>query len=711
MNIFNKSERNKTISNKYINREISWLAFNDRVLEEAQSKSNPLLERIKFLSISAENLDEFFMVRVAGLYGQVNAGIEDLSQDGLTPGDQLKEVWFKAKVLMDTQQSIWRNLIIELEESGIEVISNNKLNKNDFLWLEKEFLEKFFPVLTPLAIDPAHPFPFIPNRGLGLMIKLKRIADANILNAIVPIPRRLDRFVRLPGAAVRFIRIEKIIEVFLNKLFPGYDLIGRGCFTVIRDSDIEIEDEAEDLVRLFETALKRRKRGSVIRLKIDNDMPKDLVNFLSNELNVKNEVVVSTQGIVALEDTKQLLIKKRSDLYFTPFNARFPERIREFGGDCFAAIKQKDILVHHPFESFDVVVQFLKQAADDPKVLAIKQTLYRTSKDSPIVEALVHAAEKGKSVTALIELKARFDEEANIKWARDLEKAGVHVVFGFIHMKTHAKVSLVIRKDGKDTKSYVHYGTGNYHPVTAKIYTDLSFFTVDKTLCNDTSKLFNYLTGYADPDNFNKLTISPRGMRSKIISMIRNEAENAKNSLPSGIWAKLNSLVDQEVIDELYIASQCGVSIELIIRGICCLRPGINGLSENIKVRSIIGRFLEHSRIICFADGNEIPSDNTKVFISSADWMPRNFDFRVETLIPIDNSTVHEQILNQIMIANLKDNHQAWELQSDGKYIKINSNISEKFSAHEYFMKNPSLSGSGKSSKSNQLRKLALNNN
>ena len=651
------------------------------------------------------------MVRVAGLYGQVNAGIDSLSQDGLTPDDQLKKVWLKAKILMDTQQAIWRNLIIELKESGIEVISNNKLIKKDFLWLEKEFLEKLFPVLTPLAIDPAHPFPFIPNRGLGLMIKLKRITDGNTLTAIVPIPRKIDRFVRLPGSAVRFIRIEQIIEVFLNKLFPGYDLIGRGCFTVIRDSDIELEDEAEDLVRLFETALKRRKRGSVIRLKIDNDMPKDLVNFLSNELNVKNEVVITTQGIVALEDTKQLLIKERSDLYFPPFNARFPERIREFGGDCFAAIKQKDILVHHPFESFDVVVQFLKQAADDPKVLAIKQTLYRTSKYSPIVDALVQAAEKGKSVTALVELKARFDEEANIKWARDLEKAGVHVVFGFIQMKTHAKVSLVIRKEGEGTKSYVHYGTGNYHPITAKIYTDLSFFTVDKTLCNDASKLFNYLTGYADPDNFSKLTISPRGMRSKIVSMIRNEAENAKNGLPSGIWAKLNSLVDKEVIGELYKASQCGVSVELIIRGICCLRPGITGLSENIKVRSLIGRFLEHSRIICFADGNEIPSENTKVYITSADWMPRNFEFRVETLVPIYNSTVHEQILNQIMIANLKDNHQAWELQSDGKYTKIDSNITEKFSAHEYFMKNPSLSGRGKSFNSSQLRRLVLNNN
>ena len=670
-----------------------------------------MLERVKFLSISAENLDEFFMVRVAGLYGQVNAGIDSLSQDGLTPDDQLKKVWLKAKILMDTQQAIWRNLIIELKESGIEVISNNKLIKKDFLWLEKEFLEKLFPVLTPLAIDPAHPFPFIPNRGLGLMIKLKRITDGNTLTAIVPIPRKIDRFVRLPGSAVRFIRIEQIIEVFLNKLFPGYDLIGRGCFTVIRDSDIELEDEAEDLVRLFETALKRRKRGSVIRLKIDNDMPKDLVNFLSNELNVKNEVVITTQGIVALEDTKQLLIKERSDLYFPPFNARFPERIREFGGDCFAAIKQKDILVHHPFESFDVVVQFLKQAADDPKVLAIKQTLYRTSKYSPIVDALVQAAEKGKSVTALVELKARFDEEANIKWARDLEKAGVHVVFGFIQMKTHAKVSLVIRKEGEGTKSYVHYGTGNYHPITAKIYTDLSFFTVDKTLCNDASKLFNYLTGYADPDNFSKLTISPRGMRSKIVSMIRNEAENAKNGLPSGIWAKLNSLVDKEVIGELYKASQCGVSVELIIRGICCLRPGITGLSENIKVRSLIGRFLEHSRIICFADGNEIPSENTKVYITSADWMPRNFEFRVETLVPIYNSTVHEQILNQIMIANLKDNHQAWELQSDGKYTKIDSNITEKFSAHEYFMKNPSLSGRGKSFNSSQLRRLVLNNN
>lgn len=695
---------------RFINRELSWLAFNERVLEEAGVDIHPLLERVRFLSISAENLDEFFMVRVAGLWGQVQAGVEQISQDGRTPNQQFKDVWTEAKILIDKQQQTWKKLVSELRSVGIKVLTLEELTQQDSLWLEKTFLEQYFPVLTPLAIDPAHPFPFLPNRGFGVVMKLRRKSKGTTLTAILPIPRQLNRFVCLPGGKGRFIRVEQLVLLFLSQLFPGYELLGHGCYTIIRDSDIEVEEEAEDLARLFESALRRRRRGTVISLTVDNIMPPDLVNFLINELNIEKESVIVTDGIVALEDTKQLIVSQQHDLLFDPFHARFPERIREFGSDCFAAIKEKDIIVHHPYESFDVVVQFLRQAADDPNVVAIKQTLYRTSDDSPIVRALIQAAENGKSVTALVELKARFDEEANIRWSRDMERAGVHVVFGFMQLKTHAKISLVIRRTQSGLQSYVHFGTGNYHPITAKTYTDLSFFTVDRALCKDAGKVFNYLTGYAKPDNFEKLSISPITMRAKIIDLIEFEKTNVSDGKKGGIWAKLNSLVDPEIIDRLYSASQAGVKIDLIIRGICCLRPQIKGLSDNITVRSIVGRFLEHSRILCFGSGYDLPSNKSKVFLTSADIMPRNLDRRVEALVPIENPTVHEQIMNQIMVANLKDNVQAWELNSDGSYSKIYEQGNERFSAHNYFMENPSLSGRGKSLKVEHLRQLVLEN-
>lgn len=679
---------------RYFNRELSWLAFNRRVMEEATNTAHPLLERLRFLSISGSNLDEFFMVRVAGLKGQQMQEVEAHSADGRTPAQQLAAIVEDAGDLVDSQQLVWNDIRGELGERGIEVLDADAITGEIAAWIENHFRLQIFPILTPQALDPAHPFPFIPNKGLSVIFDLVRQSDGEPIQELVLLPPASPRFVRVPGERASYVPVETLLKRFSSLLFPGYDVKKSATFRVLRDSDIELEEEAEDLVLYFRTAIKRRRRGRVIRLEMEEGIDPALEAVLLEELGGSEALLTETGGFLGVGDLSMIVEEDRPDLKFPPYAPRFPERIREFGGDCFAAIKSKDIVVHHPYETFDVVLAFLKQAASDPDVVAIKQTLYRAGKQSAVIQALIAAAEAGKSVTAVVELKARFDEEQNLLWASALERAGVQVIYGFTTWKTHAKVSMVVRREGDEFRTYCHFGTGNYHPVTARIYTDLSFFTADPRIGRDAAKIFNYVTGYVEPEDLELLTVSPRHLRDRLAELVDEEIENALAGKPAAIWAKMNSLVDPAMIEKLYEASNAGVEIDLVIRGICCLRPGIAGMSENITVKSVVGRFLEHSRIWAFGNGKALPNDGAKLFISSADWMPRNFDRRVEFMLPLQNPTVHDQVLDQVMVANLIDTEQSWELEGDGRYVREDPGP-KPFNLHRYFMTNPSLSGRG----------------
>ncbi len=679
---------------RYFNRELSWLQFNWRVLEEAENPAHPLLERLRFLSISGSNLDEFFMVRVAGLQGQQLRRIDERSIDGMTPGEQLAAITVSADALMAAQQKLWIKLRSLLADAGVQVVVPKVIGKAALAELEAYFRAEVLPVLTPQALDQAHPFPFIPNQGLSLILEMQRSADHELVRQLIMIPSSLPRFVRAPGSKLRFVLLEALVKQFVGQLFPDHKLVGGGAFRIIRDSDIEIEEDAEDLVRYFRSAIKRRRRGRVIRLKMERHMPPDLEALVRTELGGDETVIVDRANFLGICDLAQLVDEKLPQLKFKSYVPRFPERLREHDGDCFAAIRKKDIIVHHPYESFDVVLAFLEQAAADPNVVAIKQTLYRAGKQSAVIRALCDAAEAGKSVTAVVELKARFDEEQNLLWASQLENAGVQVIYGFVDMKTHAKISLVVRREGGKFRTYCHFGTGNYHPITARIYTDLSYFTAKPALGDDAGQIFNYITGYIEPQNLKVLSMSPLGLREKIESLIDDEIAFAKSGKPAAIWVKVNSLVDERIIEKLYEASEAGVEIDLIVRGICCLRPGVPGMSSRIRVKSVVGRFLEHSRIWAFGNGADLPNDKAKVYISSGDWMQRNFDRRVEYMLPIETATVHDQILDQVMVANLLDNEQSWMLRSDGRYDRVKSD-ERPFNLHRYFMTNPSLSGRG----------------
>ena len=682
-----------TEGESFFNRELSWLAFNERVLSLAEDDDKPPGERIRFLAISADNLNEFFMVRVAGLRQLVDRGFKRLPKDDVDIDQLLTQIMARSAKLMARQNQVLPELIGCLRDENIHVLSDIPDDEQDQLWLEDWFIDNVLPLITPTTLDPSHPFPFFHNDGKGMMLELTS-PDSKPMQSVILLPANLPRFVKLPGDGLRLLLVEAVIRASIVKIYPRHQLVSAAMFSILRDSEIEIDDEANDLIHEFENALRARQRGNVVLLTLSKDAPKPIRRLLKSAMGIDENNFFNTDGPVALNNFSELLDYIPKHLLFPAFAPRFPQRIRDFNGDCFAAIRNKDIIVHHPYESFEVVVRYLQQAATDPDVLAIRQTLYRTTSNSPIVKALIQAAENGKTVTAVIELKARFDERNNIQLARALGRAGVQVAYGLTDLKIHLKMSLVVRREHGKLVSYTHVGTGNYHPITAGIYTDLSYFTCDKDVGRDAYEIFKYLTSHVQPDKLKRSFVSPHQSFPQLRLMILAEIENCKNGLPSGIWLKCNSLVDYRLIELLYEASQAGVPIEILARGICCLRPGVAGLSETITVRSIIGRFLEHGRIYVFANGGEFLSDKNTVMISSADLMPRNLRRRVECFMRLENPTIRKQVLHQIMVAHLRDEKNAWYLQPDGSYVHPQTDETS-FSCHEYFMSNPSLSGLG----------------
>jgi len=671
------------LAEHFINRELSWLEFNARVLEEAEDPTNPLFERVKFLSIFSSNLDEFFMVRVAGLREQAfgDGAPEDYAPDGLRPITQLQRIAQRTQELVAAQYRCWNEKVLPLlAEQKIRLVGPARLSNEQRAVLDKFFYERAFPILTPMAVDPAHPSPRYHNRGLYLAAMLHREAGLGprSLFAVVQLPQVLPRLVPLPHPEEhQFILLEEVISSRLPELFGGFEVLCWTTFRITRDSDIELlEQESDDMLRLIEDRLKARQRGQAVRLEVAANGNEELIRMIVEQEGVHvgepgspdaySEIyrIPGPLDLTAMLELTRLPGKEH--LRDAPFTPRSPRGLRQRGReDLFAAIRRGDILLHHPYDSFDPVVEFVSRAAKDPNVLAIKQTLYRTSGDSPITRALMQAAENGKHVTALVELKARFDEEANVSWARQLERSGVHVVFGFLDLKTHCKLSLVVRQESGMVRRYVHLGTGNYNPTTALVYTDLGLFTANEDMVADASALFNLLTGYSQGHRWRKFIVAPGDLHRRTIELIEGQAERARRGLGARIFAKLNSLVDYRVIEALYRASQAGVPIELVVRGICCLRPGLPGISENIRVRSIVDRFLEHSRIFVFN-----PDEEAVVYLGSADWMPRNFYRRVEVMFPLEAPELKARVLNEIVPAYLRDNVKCRLLQADGTHVR-----------------------------------------
>ncbi len=649
----------------FFNRELSWLKFNQRVLEEAQNEQNPLLERLKFLAIFSSNLDEFMMIRYAGLKEQVDAGIDKLSFDGMTPQEQVTAISEALhKIILEHRKLLSKTVLPELERAGIALIPIDKLSNPEHKAVEAFFHSELFPVLTPLAVDVSHPFPRLPNLSFTFLLEVIDEAHSEANLALVQVPNVLPRFFPLPGKSHRFVVIEDILEHYVGELFPGYSVTRAHPFRVTRNADFEIaEDEADDLLQAIEDEVRQRRWGDPVRLELSSSMPKKWKRYLTKTLDLSNEDVYEIPNHLNVSAFMELTSLDIPELKYPPFVSRLPSEYRN-EKSIFDAISKEDILIHHPFHAFDAVLDLIDEAASDPNVLAIKQTLYRVGRQSPIVAALMKAAGNGKLVTALVELKARFDEENNIVWARELERAGVHVVYGFPELKTHCKTLLIVRREGNEIKRYVHLGTGNYNRSTASMYTDLGLLTCNPEIAADASELFNYLTGFSKQKSWRKLWIAPETLKTETINAINKERDIAASGQDAHIIAKMNSLVDPDVIRALYEASQAGVHIQLLIRGICCLKPGVKGLSETIQVRSIIGRFLEHSRIFYFKHAGL-----DSLYIGSADWMQRNLTRRVEALLPIEDPKLKDKIM-AILELYLRDNEKARVLSSDGVYAK-----------------------------------------